>query len=137
MKYCARCDTTKPMSEFNKSKAKKDGLQSSCRPCIKEINRVSYLTNEKRRASIRRDRDKLREYNRSLVTRYKRVCGCQVCEESEPAALDLHHLDPKEKEGNPASLVSYSTKRLKAEIRKYVVLCANCHRKVHAGLLQI
>lgn len=137
MKHCITCDTTKPVSEFNKNKAKQDGLQSRCRVCTKLENKRTYATNEKRRASIKRDRVKNTSYNRTLTTRYKRRYGCQLCDESEPVALDLHHLDPTIKEGNPSKLVSYSTKRLKAEIRKCVILCSNHHRKLHAGLVTL
>lgn len=54
-----------------------------------------------------------------------------------PVALDFHHLDPTEKDKNVGDLMSFSTQKLKEEIRKCVVLCANCHRMVHAGLLEI
>ncbi len=63
--------------------------------------------------------------------------GCLLCNEKEPVALDLHHLDPEQKDMSPAEMVSFNSERFKAEIRKCVVLCANCHRKVHAGILRI
>ena len=52
-------------------------------------------------------------------------------------ALEFHHLDPNEKDMNVSDLVHFSIKKLKEEIRKCIVLCANCHRMVHAGLLEI
>ena len=59
--------------------------------------------------------------------------GCRVCGEAEPIALDFHHLDPAQKDGSP--LRQSSVKRALAEAAKCVILCANCHRKVHAGLI--
>jgi len=33
MKKCSKCRFSKPLSEFNKDKGKKDGLQGYCRDC--------------------------------------------------------------------------------------------------------
>lgn len=43
MKTCRKCNTTKPVSDYNKSPNTRDGLQSTCRVCQKEANRQSYL----------------------------------------------------------------------------------------------
>ena len=61
--------------------------------------------------------------------------GCPFCGEKEPVALDFHHRDPDVKDGSVRRQTSL--KRVQAEAAKCVVLCANCHRKVHAGLLQV
>lgn len=136
MKYCNKCESFKDFSEFNKNSRKSDGLQSQCRDCTKAHNRRTYLTNEKRRESIKADRDKLKTWNKTLLERYKRLKGCKYCKvEFTPVALDLHHPDPTEKEGNVSRLICVSTKRLKSEIRKCEVVCSNCHRKLHAGIL--
>ena len=69
---------------------------------------------------------------------WKNQQKCLVCSESESSCLDLHHTDPSEKEFTIASAVrQFSEKRLQSEILKCVVLCANCHRKVHAGIIQL
>ena len=36
MKYCKKCNTEKPKSEFNKDKTRKDGLHTYCRECTKK-----------------------------------------------------------------------------------------------------
>ena len=36
MKHCNTCNTSKPLSEFYKSKATKDGLQAKCKECVKQ-----------------------------------------------------------------------------------------------------
>lgn len=135
MKICSICKINKDDSEFHKKSASKDGLQSNCKSCRKIIDAASYLKYPKRRSDIKERRNNKQKYNKQLYTRYKRMCGCLICGEKEPVALDLHHLDSKGKDKNPANLMSYSTLRLKKEIRKCVVLCSNCHRKVHAGLI--
>lgn len=135
MKHCRVCSTDKPKTEFNKNSVKSDGLQTRCRECQKTQNNQGYLYNENRRNSIKTANAVNRAYNVKMMRRYKASIGCVICGEREPVALDLHHVDPLGKDANPSSLVTYSTNTLKAEIRKCTVLCSNCHRKVHAGII--
>ena len=136
MKTCSVCKETKNLEHFHKRLRAKDGLSSACILCRKQIDRISYLENPKRRGSIDKARKAKTSYNRTLARRYKRFCGCFFCKEREPVALDLHHINDN-KDADPSSLISGSTLKLKIEIRKCIVLCANCHRKVHAGLLSL
>ena len=59
-------------------------------------------------------------------------CGYSVCD----SALEFHNRDPSSKDFSlsrvRANPVSWS--RIAAEVRKCVMLCANCHREVHAGI---
>jgi hypothetical protein len=45
--------------------------------------------------------------------------------------LDFHHTDPRAKEFKISQMRTIP--RLKAEIAKCIVICANCHRKGHKG----
>jgi predicted HNH restriction endonuclease len=72
---------------------------------------------------------------RQEIAEWKRVRGCSVCGETEPWVLDMHHLDPTEKETQPAQ--SATLKTFLKEADKCVLLCSNCHRKVHAGVLRL
>ena len=60
---------------------------------------------------------------------------CQICGfDLFPAALDFHHEDPNEKEYGIASKgTCHDLETDLAEIKKCYLLCANCHRGVHAG----
>ena len=136
-KVCPRCNVEKKFSDFHKSTKKRDGLQVNCKTCRKEVDRNSYLNSESRRLAIKTRRDTNKKYNSELIYRYKRFCGCHFCSENEPVSLDFHHLNPDEMDLNVSVAVSYSIKCLRKEVRKCVVLCANCHRKVHAGILKI
>lgn len=64
---------------------------------------------------------------------------CQTCGYSKcAAALELHHIDPQEKSFGVADKgYTRSWEKVKAELDKCILLCANCHREVTAGLLQI
>ena len=55
-------------------------------------------------------------------------CGYNKCN----AALDFHHLDPTQKEFNLGSHGhTRSWERMKVELDKCILLCANCHREIH------
>ncbi len=55
-------------------------------------------------------------------------CGYDKC----PAAMVFHHLDPEKKDfaiaGNG---ISRSFEKIKLELDKCVLLCANCHAETH------
>lgn len=64
---------------------------------------------------------------------------CALCPENDIVCLDFHHTNPDEKDMAIARAVSYgvSKARILAEMKKCKVLCANCHRKVHAGKMRV
>jgi len=63
------------------------------------------------------------------------VCGYDRCNE----ALEFHHLDPSKKDfsfgairANPKNFSSIID-----ELRKCIMVCANCHREIHYGLIEV
>jgi transposase len=59
------------------------------------------------------------------------ICGYDRCQQ----VLQFHHLDPSTKEFHLAFKgVTRSLARSRAEARKCVLLCANCHGEVEAGI---
>lgn len=46
-------------------------------------------------------------------------------------ALEFHHKEPGEKDFTIAHKLHWSLERLKKEVEKCHLLCANCHREVH------
>ena len=57
------------------------------------------------------------------------LCGYDRC----LAALEFHHVDPGEKAFGLARCGAHSLQELRAETRKCVLLCSNCHAEVEAG----
>ncbi len=69
---------------------------------------------------------------RQWLSDYKQSQGCAQCGENHPGCLDFHHTDPGAKEFNVFRMPEISGKRIiETEIQKCIVLCANCHRKLH------
>ena len=64
---------------------------------------------------------------------------CAVCGyDRYMGALAFHHLDPTTKERGLADKGrAIAIERLRAEARKCVVLCHNCHAEVEAGLVEV
>jgi 5-methylcytosine-specific restriction endonuclease McrA len=64
---------------------------------------------------------------------------CQSCGYNKYAgALELHHLDATKKSfGISDKGYTRSWDKVKAELDKCILLCANCHREVSAGILQL
>ena len=60
------------------------------------------------------------------------ICGYNKCE----TALEFHHLNPKKKELLITSRCRAWTKTVD-EARKCIMLCANCHREIHTGLISL
>jgi len=63
---------------------------------------------------------------------FKCTLKCTKCGFSHPAAMDFHHEDPNLKEGNIHRYIANGQfKKAEEELKKCIVLCANCHRIHH------
>ena len=84
---------------------------------------------ERKRHADRHKR--IRAWITARLDRFKVFKGCSHCGyKDNSAALQFHHVDPSKKLQNVSMIrrSSYSQwKVIKAEIRKCIVLCANCH----------
>ena len=125
MKTCCKCKTEKPLSEFYKNKSKKDGHGTECKQCKKSETRKSYYYDQ-------RDH---RQKKKAFLYSLKKPCA--ICGEPDPVVIDFHHLDPATKSFTLGQTNNYSDEKILAEVDKCVCLCANCHRRVHAGTAEI
>jgi len=62
-------------------------------------------------------------------------CGYEKCD----SALELHHIDRRKKDFGFGAIRANirSWKTIVAELRKCVLLCANCHREFHDNLIKL
>ena len=84
--------------------------------------------------AVARRRKKLK----SMAIEYKGgkcfFCGYSKC----PEALDFHHLDGNKKDfGLSSRGITRSWEKVKKEMDKCILVCANCHREIHSGVLKI
>jgi predicted nucleic-acid-binding Zn-ribbon protein len=95
----------------------------------KEQSRKHYEANKE--AVIQKTADKKKAF-RIEWQEYKATLACTKCGFSHSAALDFHHENPEEKEYNIHRLLSNGQyAKLHKELKKCIVLCANCHRIHH------
>ena len=72
---------------------------------------------------------------RAILQRYKQMKGCADCGyNKDGCAMDFDHVDPKSKLFGVATDLRRAWEKTKTEVRKCIVLCANCHRvRTHRG----
>ncbi len=82
--------------------------------------------------------DKRRKKIRQMAVEYKGG-KCEICGYNNSIqALEFHHVDASQKEfGISAAGLTRAWSRVQKELDKCVMLCANCHREVHAGITQL
>ena len=113
-RICLTCNTTKPQEEFYKRGKK---FMCHCKDCFLEKNTIKRL----------KVKQKAVDYLGGKCSK----CGYNKC----LAALDFHHINPHEKDKDYTNF-RLSFDKLKTELDKCVLLCANCHREEHHLLKQ-
>jgi hypothetical protein len=94
-----------------------------------EYSREHYLRNQtETKAKTKETKSKLK----AEWYAFKATLKCTHCGFFHIAALDFHHEDPSTKEGNIHDFISNGQfAKAYEEIKKCIVLCANCHRIHH------
>ena len=127
MKICSICKVSKETSEFH---CNKKGLFAWCKQCRREKDKV-YHQSRDLPTKYKRVRERML-INKQLLLDYLLIHPCEHCGEKDPVVLEFHHL--RDKINNVSNMMSYNSwKTIYKEVLKCSVLCANCHRKIHAG----
>lgn len=129
MEFCAPCKEKKPLDHFYRKKGRNGA--SYCKPCqheyLREYYRRTVETQRVRRYALA---DKYTARNRQLILDYLANHPCVDCGEADVMVLEFDHVRGT-KEHDVTTMVGdcFSIDRIKAEIAKCVVRCANCHRR--------
>jgi len=135
LKTCTLCSVSKPRSEFGKRSAAKDGLQPRCLVCQRSKMREHYRSNVSyyvAKAAKRNGEE--RAAQREWLKDYLLSHPCVDCGEGDLRCLQFDHIT-----GDKVFEVSnmfkrmFSTEKIRAEIEKCVVRCANCHQRKTAA----
>ena len=88
----------------------------------RELVKETRITRRLTQGSIRQNFERL-----YLLTHPRAQCG-----ESDPVVLEFHHVGGKDMAISEMITRVSSVDRLKEELEKTMVLCANCHRRITA-----
>ena len=118
-RYCPRCETEKLKTEFYNRRNGK-GNSVYCKRC----------SNDQTVERQKRFKQQCIEYKGGKCV----SCGYKKCNN----VLEFHHLDPSKKEFSiaHARLTSFNDE-VKKELDNCALVCANCHREIHAGFLDL
>ena len=116
-KCCTKCKQDKPLDEFYKSKTHSQGVMPYCKSCFNNLCIERWI-------------------QRKLDAIEYKGCKCERCnlkvEDSHYSVFEFHHLNPLEKDYDWTKLRLRTWNDIKTELDKCQLLCANCHRIVHA-----
>jgi hypothetical protein len=95
----------------------------------KEVKKAYYEKNKEKLIAYQVER-----YNNlsEIYGRWKKTLSCSICGENDPACLEFHHCNPAEKEQIIRKMIGRGINSVLKELKKCVVVCANCHSKIHA-----
>ena len=133
MKICSRCLKNKRLTSFYSRKTGKrlGEYYEKCIECMKKRGRDYYSKNQKRQlklALLRRKKAYL--LKRKFIDKIKNV-PCADCKKRYSSyVMDFDHrsIDDKITDIGSMSSKNWSLERIKKEIEKCDVVCANCHR---------
>lgn len=128
---CSACQLAKPAESFSFDHQRLGTLNSYCRSCQAAYRRAHYLANKPDyiRRAIAQVRER-RKTSQREVMRYLATHPCVDCGLADPVVLEFDHRDRAEKVMNVATMMaSRRWPRVRAEIDKCDVRCANCHRR--------
>lgn len=132
MKICSKCKHELNENQFAFKSKKKGKLQSWCRSCQKIGSSENYQRHKPRYIQeARRRNEQERERKHRYVIEYLQSHSCVDCGENDPVVLEFDHRDPSLKVAPVGALIGQgaSLEKVKIEIDKCDVRCANCHRR--------
>ena len=116
-RVCPNCKQEKDLSEFY-TRREKEGTGSYCKTCTSVQTKI-------RQQKLKEDAVNYKG-GKCLACGYNKYQG----------ALEFHHVDPSEKDFNISQSRFLKLQALKPELDKCILLCSNCHKEIHGGLIK-
>jgi hypothetical protein len=130
MRACTKCGEAKPLDAFPPVRRGEPKLQTWCRDCFAEANARNYRKNHERDKTrlVRQVAERRSEVQKNIVE-YLREHPCVDCGETDIVVLEFDHIAEKVANISAYAGGGRTWARVKAEIDKCEVRCANCHRR--------
>lgn len=124
VKYCPSCKTNKSLESYSINRSRKDGLQNTCKDCRCKYLKEWYKENTSlHKNRVKNTKEKVKEFVRDI----KSKSICTDCKRKfHYCQMDFDHLT--DKRFNLAHAASAGIEKVKIEISKCELVCANCHR---------
>ena len=133
-KICSKCgppaQPMQPIENFAIRNRERGTRQAMCKGCQRKYGRTHYQVY--RLAYIEKARRRNAEQNRinaAFIVEYLREHPCVDCGEGDIVVLEFDHQRDKVLDISVLSREGYSLDRIRQEIAKCEVVCANCHRR--------
>ena len=138
--YCKECHNNYTRDHYYKNKERyKEYQKTYYLKNKKRLNKLSKAYRKKSREKIRRAKLKIINKHKKLINRYKAFKGCKICGIKDFVILQFHHTYANDKKIKISELIgSHLTmktfkKKFKEELRKCIIICANCHLRLHTN----
>lgn len=114
---------------FNKHSGRPDKLQACCAECNREKFKKYYKNNkDKHIKKVKEVREKYRSKVDLLIKQFLQANPCIDCGNNDIRVLEFDHIGEKSFGLASVKRRGFSLKKIKEEIDKCEVRCANCHR---------
>ena len=131
-KKCYKCKEDKDVSKFYKDKTRRDGYNNICKECSfsKQKDYTYRKLNNIQHIKIKRPISKLK-----VIRKIKEDLSCCICKEDYVHCLEFHHIDIKNNILKEKPIHYLKRNEICKELSKCICVCANCHRKIHGGII--
>ena len=137
-KYCSRSCENKARARRRKDHQSLGEIDKYCLICGKPFRPKSAAANQRTCCyECMPDGIQLGRSGFLDLLRKKRGGQCERCGyNAYLGALDFHHIEPTDKDFTIGNR-DYRLEECVKESQKCILICANCHREVHAGLWDV
>lgn len=110
-KQCPKCLEIKEIKHFERRPNK--NIQSYCKKCSAD-NSYSLM-----------------KRNKILLVKEFGGCCCKCGYNKNTSALEFHHMEPEHKDFHFGKARTTNIDKIRTELDKCILVCANCHREIH------
>jgi hypothetical protein len=113
-KICYHTDTHKQCPKLNEFDERPNGnVLSYCRKCTND-NRYSII-----------------KHHKLTIIQEHGGCCTKCGYNRNISALEFHHIEPEHKDFHFSNTKTTNIDKIRAEMGKCILVCANCHREIH------
>jgi len=132
MPCCTKCGNDKPESAFTIRNKKLGVRHRTCMVCMRAYRNAHYARNKPSYIEkSKKNKKTAKQAAYVFLVEYRKTHPCVDCGEADHVVLDFDHKNPSEKTACISRMAAdgFSLDKIKKEMEKCDVRCANCHRR--------